>query len=204
MNKIFFKDRVVTLGDDLSKVFQKKRGLFYRYKTRGELKELVEAFREMKQVRKLRIIHDDMKELEAAFKACFTCIGAGGGVVRNEKGEFLAIERNGVWDLPKGKMEMGEDFKTTALREVEEETGLKGLQPGPYLLSTFHTYMLSDELILKETQWFEMQYRGEADPVLQSEEGITQSRWVRPGEAGFFEKNSYRSIAEVLKAGTLV
>ncbi|MEN8157169.1 MAG: NUDIX domain-containing protein [Bacteroidota bacterium] len=204
MNKVFFKERVVTLRDDLSKGLQKKRGLFYRYRNQGELQELVEAFHEMEQIRKLRIFHDDLKELETAFRACFTCIDAGGGVVRNAKGEFLAIERNGVWDLPKGKMERGEDFKTTALREVEEETGLEKLELGRFLVSTFHTYTMEDQLILKETQWFEMQYRGEANPVLQSEEGITASRWVKPGEAGFIKKSTYKSIVEVLKAGNLV
>ena len=204
MNKVFFKDRVVTLGDDLSKASHKKNGLFHRYNNQEELKELVEAFHEMEQVKKLRIFHDDLEELEIAFKACFTCIDAGGGVVRNAKGEFLAIERNGMWDLPKGKMEKGEVFKTTALREVTEETGLEGLESGQFLVSTFHTYTISNQLILKETQWFEMHYAGNAEPVLQGEEGITQSRWVRPGKAEFIKKNTYKSIVEVLRAASLL
>jgi 8-oxo-dGTP pyrophosphatase MutT (NUDIX family) len=51
------------------------------------------------------------------FKACFKVIEAGGGLVLNSKGEFLVIYRNGIWDLPKGKLEKGEDFQTAALRE---------------------------------------------------------------------------------------
>ena len=37
---------------------------------------------------------------------------------------YLMIQRNGLWDLPKGHQEPGEDIRTTALREVSEETGI--------------------------------------------------------------------------------
>lgn len=44
-----------------------------------------------------------------------------------EKGPaFLLLYRDkGVWDFPRGRMESGERSWQTALREVEEETGLK-------------------------------------------------------------------------------
>ena len=51
-------------------------------------------------------------------------VNAGGGLVTNTKGEFLLIRRSGLWDLPKGHQEPGEDIGATALREVEEETGV--------------------------------------------------------------------------------
>ena len=60
----------------------------------------------------------------------------------NESGEFLIIKRNGVWDLPKGKLEKGEDFETAALREVEEETGLEEMVAVTTLLSQ-HTILIS-------------------------------------------------------------
>lgn len=40
-------------------------------------------------------------------------------------GKMLLIQRNGRWDLPKGKVEPGETLLQAALREVEEETGIK-------------------------------------------------------------------------------
>ena len=52
---------------------------------------------------------------------------AGGGKVYNPKNEILFIFRNGKWDLPKGKAEAKETINLTALREVEEETGITGL-----------------------------------------------------------------------------
>jgi 8-oxo-dGTP pyrophosphatase MutT (NUDIX family) len=199
MYKVFFKDRIVTLGDDISRPLINQKGLLYRYKNRKELKELILAFNGMQKVRKLHIIHDDISSLVTVFKSCFHCIDAGGGIVRNPKNEFLVIKRNGKWDLPKGKLEVDEDFETAALREVEEETGLKKLEISQFLLSTFHTYGLSGELVLKETRWYEMLYTGNKDPVLQKEEGITDSRWVQPGEETFLEKNTYKSIRKVMK-----
>ena len=58
------------------------------------------------------------------FKACFTILEAGGGIVFNKRGEFLVIERRGVWDLPKGKVDAGETIEEAAVREVREECGL--------------------------------------------------------------------------------
>ena len=62
-----------------------------------------------------------------AFCREFREVNAAGGLVvrRTEDGPvFLFIRRNGLWDLPKGHQEAGEDIRTTALREVCEETGL--------------------------------------------------------------------------------
>lgn len=204
MYKVFLKDRTIYLGENFSDSFLQKKGLFYKYRNQAELKEVIHAFYGMAGIRKLRIFHHDMEALTAAFKACFSCINAGGGVVLNSRGEYLAIKRNGSWDLPKGKLEKGEDFKTAALREVEEETGLQGIEVAHLLVSTFHVYRISRKLVLKETQWFEMHYPGTENPVLQSEEGITASRWVKPGKSGFVQKNTYKSILDVLKVQSLI
>lgn len=58
-------------------------------------------------------------------------VRAGGGVLlrRGDRGtwEFAVIHRprREDWSLPKGKLDPGESFEAGALREVEEETGLK-------------------------------------------------------------------------------
>lgn len=204
MFKVFIKDRIIYLGENFQDSLTKKRGIFYKYHNQRELKELIRAFYEMKGIRKLRIYHHDLEELTTAFKGCFSCICAGGGVVLNSRDEYLAIKRNGSWDLPKGKLEEGEDFETAAVREVIEETGLKEIEALHLLVSTYHIYKLSGKLVLKETRWFEMRYHGTKKPVLQGEEGITTSRWVKPGKTGFIIKNSYRSILDVLKVRDLI
>ncbi|MEZ5072080.1 MAG: NUDIX domain-containing protein [Bacteroidales bacterium] len=169
MYKVFFQDRTVFFGDDFSRAFARNKGLFYRYINLHELHELIDAFFLLKEIRNLYIFHDDMLELLEEFKSCFHPVDAGGGLVFNPRGEFLVIRRNDTWDLPKGKLEPGEDFETAALREVEEETGLKDLELVHPLMSTHHTYQLGKDRILKKTKWFEMFYGGQDLPVLQAE-----------------------------------
>jgi len=108
------------------------------------------------------------------------------------------ILRNGVWDLPKGKLEKGESFAEAALREVEEETGLAGLELSHLLVSTYHTYTLNGREVLKETRWYEMLYSGDARPVLQGEEGITDSAWLEPGMAARLPGDIWPAIRDVL------
>jgi 8-oxo-dGTP pyrophosphatase MutT (NUDIX family) len=52
-------------------------------------------------------------------------VRAAGGIVTAPDGTMLLIRRNGRWDLAKGKVESGETLLQAALREVEEETGIK-------------------------------------------------------------------------------
>lgn len=204
MYKIFYNDRVVCLEEEAPKGIVRPGTLAIAYEDPEELKVLLDDFSENDQVQELHLFHPDLQELKEAFTGCFKCINAGGGVVLNDEGEFLAIKRNGVWDLPKGKMEKGEDFKTTALREVEEECGLGGLELKEFLQSTFHTYPLKDKMVLKETQWFEMLWKGKGEPILQEEEGITSYRWVKPGKADFLKENTYASILDVLMLRSLL
>lgn len=204
MFKVFFNDRTVYFGDDFSRAFVKNKGLFYKYNNIQELDELLRVFSEVTYIENLYIFHEDMLMLIEEFKACFTLVEAGGGVVFNSKDEFLAIKRNGFWDLPKGKLEKGEDFTAAALREVEEETGLRKLELIHPIISTYHTYLLKNKRILKKTRWFDMRYPGSEAPVLQTEEGITDYRWVQPGETDFIRQNTYKSIMDVLYSRKLI
>jgi len=54
-------------------------------------------------------------------------ISAGVIIVMEREGiwYFLLLEAYGFWDFPKGIVEKGEEEIKTALREVEEETGIK-------------------------------------------------------------------------------
>lgn len=49
-----------------------------------------------------------------------------GAIIEDDKGQILLQRRlNNTWGIPGGLMELGETFESTAMREVEEETGLK-------------------------------------------------------------------------------
>ena len=73
-------------------------------------------------------------------------IQAGGGLVLNEQNELLFIFRRGSWDLPKGKVDLGETIEACALREVEEETGVKNLTLVDFLGITQHPVPSNEEI----------------------------------------------------------
>lgn len=130
-----------------------------------------------------------------------TLIEAGGGLVKNN-GNFLWIYRNNTWDLPKGKQELNEEIFVTALREVKEECGIDNdLSIENFLTTTFHTYSNNNELFLKKTDWFLMNYDGsslELKPQL--EEGITNVKWLNKNQSIDCAKKSFKSIRIVWEA----
>jgi 8-oxo-dGTP pyrophosphatase MutT (NUDIX family) len=198
MYKVFFKDRTVYFGDNFSKSFGKNNGLFYKYNNLQELTELVYVFKELTRINKLFIFHDDIIALFEEFKACFDYIEAAGGLVMRTDGNFLVMKRDGVWDLPKGKLDNGESSEAAALREVSEETGLHELKVIKPILSTFHTYQVTEDMLLKKTKWYEMLYMGNKEPVPEAAERITEIRWAEPGNTDFIRKNTYPSVLDVL------
>ncbi|MBW6481397.1 MAG: NUDIX domain-containing protein, partial [Bacteroidales bacterium] len=76
----------------------------------------------------ITITDADQKTILEYFAEKLVLIEAGGGLVQNPAGEILFIFRRGKWDLPKGKPEKEESIEETAIREVEEETGISGLK----------------------------------------------------------------------------
>lgn len=127
-------------------------------------------------------------------------VNAAGGLVTNSEGEFLLIRRSGLWDLPKGHQEAGEQIEATALREVKEETGIKGLTLGQFIRVTDHTYFRDEKWFLKHTWWYSMTCTGESDLVPQTEEGITEVRWVAKSELPELLSQTYPTIVEVFRA----
>ncbi len=144
------------------------------------------------------------KELFQSIKKKLTIIKAAGGLVENANGEFLFIFRNKKWDLPKGKVEKEEKIKTAAVREVEEECGVKIERRDERLCKTYHVYELGNKLILKRTSWYKMWVKGAPKLVPQKDEGITSAVWVNPLGIQGKIKNTYPLILDVLKAENLI
>ena len=135
--------------------------------------------------------------LSAALLRTFRMAPAAGGVVLAE-GQFAAIQRHGIPDLPKGHIEEGEDAAHAALREVEEETGLKGLTIIRQLPTSWHCYLYEDEWRLKPTYWFLMTTDDPNHTTPQTDEDITEVTFLSEYDLEWFLKNTYRSIADIL------
>jgi 8-oxo-dGTP pyrophosphatase MutT (NUDIX family) len=132
------------------------------------------------------------------FSSFYQIIEAAGGIVRHPTGKFLFIKRFGKWDLPKGKIEKGESPAQAALREVKEECGIENLKIVNELPSTYHTYKLEGNRVMKRTWWFAMDFEGDFHTKPQIEEGITEAKWLVPSQFDMVLENSYRSIAELI------
>jgi len=139
------------------------------------------------------------KETWREFRKNFVLIKAAGGLVKNEKGEYLFIFRNGKWDLPKGKMDPGESPAQTGLREVEEECGIKKLEIVKKIKKSYHIYELKGKQAMKKTYWFEMLCKDDAVPTPQKEEGIQKAIWVKAEEFKQWKKEMYPSIWDIVK-----
>lgn len=160
----------------------------------------------------LSTIHDlDRTDAEAAviltnkvdhywsiFREQFEWIEAGGGLVENEKGEWLFIFRREKWDLPKGKLDDGESIDACAIREVEEETGLHKVEIVGDLGKTWHAYHENGKFCLKQSTWYKMKVAGKQNLVPQTEEDITSIKWLTPDQLDDVLQNTYPSIKEVL------
>ena len=144
------------------------------------------------------LLNKDMAKLKKAFFKHFTLIIAAGGVVSNSNKDILMILRRGKWDLPKGKVEGSETLEQSAIREVKEETGLTNLALTEKITTTYHTYTEFGKHILKETHWYKMQSNTEQTLVPQTEEGITDIKWVKQSEIKKYTSKTYQTIIEVL------
>ncbi|MBK7966304.1 MAG: NUDIX domain-containing protein [Bacteroidetes bacterium] len=163
------------------------------------LKVLVNAFEENPQTESLVIQSENIDETWKKFTSIYTILKAAGGVVINSQtNKLLMIFRNGKWDLPKGKIETGEEPDVAAVREVYEETGIGELKLSKQIKTSFHTYPYKDTVILKKTYWFLMSSTDLSEPIPQQEEGIVEARWMDKAEVKKALKNAYSSIVELL------
>jgi 8-oxo-dGTP pyrophosphatase MutT (NUDIX family) len=151
------------------------------------------------QVSEVTLFHTDVEELWEAFKNHYKLMPAAGGLVRNFAQQWLLIFRRGHWDLPKGKIDPGETPEQAAIREVQEETGLRELTLGPALPPSFHTYRdQQDRRVLKQTYWYLMDTQ-ETQLTPQVEEDIEEAVWMSPTQFFKEKRTVYPNIEQLLK-----
>ena len=173
MYKVFVNEKKLSINNIVNDA---EKNLFYEnHSTIEEALDLLENT----DCTSVNIYGKDPDEIWDLFCDSFTNIDAAGGVVENQNKEILFIHRLGKWDLPKGKIEPNETLENTAIREVEEETGIKNLKLIHFIDSTYHIYRepKNNAPILKTTFWYLMKYYDNETLLPQTEEGITKVEW---------------------------
>lgn len=144
------------------------------------------------------VVTSDVEKTLEHFKSQIKIIQAGGGLVKNPKGDFLFIYRRGKWDLPKGKKEDNENDEACAIREVEEETGITGIHNAQKLCNTYHVYVEDMVTVMKETFWYLMNAQ-EQVLIPQEEEGIKKAEWMNQSQLRRVYANTYPSVKFLVK-----
>jgi 8-oxo-dGTP diphosphatase len=101
---------------------------------------------------------------------------AGGVVLRDGRVAVVHRPRYDDWSLPKGKLDPGESFEDAALREVEEETGLRCT-----LVRELPTVEYEVRGRPKMVRYWAMEVADETAFVPNDE--VDELRWLEPQEA---------------------
>jgi len=189
MYKIFVGDKPIILTTVVEKETNFKN---YKLKT-VDIEKVIKKLQQ-DNIESIRLIGKNKNKLLKRFLKLLPNVIAGGGKVFNEEREVLFIYRNDKWDLPKGKAENKETIDETAIREVEEETGVKDLEITKPLEMTYHIFKRNGQHRIKITYWFEMKtsYNGKLKP--QKNEGITKVKWLNQKQITKAMENSYANI----------
>ncbi|MEW4924922.1 NUDIX domain-containing protein [Algibacter sp. 2305UL17-15] len=193
MYKIFVGDKPMVLSTETSDDKGVKNYKLSRVLLRNVIRKLNES-----SLEEARLVHKNEKKLLKKFLKKLPNVVAGGGKVYNDDGKVLFIFRNGKWDLPKGKIEGKENIEETAIREVEEETGVTGLEIVKPLETTYHIFKRRGRYKIKITYWFEMKTSFDGKLYPQEKEGITKVKWLGKKKTKKALKNSYANIRSLV------
>ena len=196
MYKVFFNQKPIFLTTELVPQTDRTPVLFIKF---SSPENIIKALKS-KKTDCLYLYHQKEDKLWMHFLRHFPIVEAAGGLVRHQDGRFLFIFRNDKWDLPKGRIEKNEPIRIAAVREVEEETGVDGLEIVKPLIETFHVFNRNGKYKLKKTFWFEMKTASTVTLTPQLNEGIKQAVWVLEKEIPQKFENAYENIKQVYQS----
>ena len=199
MYKIYFEKRCMIICSPDDQALADPNAVMFNIGSASDIHDLVEMVEISDTLHRVYIPTSDVKATYKMICSEFLEVNAGGGLVSNRRGDYLLISRNGLWDLPKGHQDPGEDISVTALREVQEETGIEQLQLRELICITDHCYRRDGIWHLKHTWWYDMLYTDPTDLTPQREEDITKAAWVAKSSLPPFLHNTYPSILEVFR-----
>ncbi len=199
MRKIYFEKRCIIVCSPDNQALSDPNAIQFKIGESLDIHTLIGMVEASDSLHRVCISSDDVDSTYRMICTEFKEVNAGGGLVSNRRGDYLLISRNGLWDLPKGHQDPGEEIETTALREVEEETGIHDLVLRGLICVTDHCYRRNGLWHLKHTWWYDMLHTDPTDLTPQREEDISKAAWVAKSSLPPFLMNTYPSIVEVFR-----
>ena len=199
MHKIYFEKRCIIICSPEDQALTDPNAIQFKPGQDIDIHNLVGMVEISPSLYRIFIPTDDIERTYKDICREFREVNAGGGLVSNRRGDYLLISRNGLWDLPKGHQDPGEDIETTALREVCEETGIDDMELRGLICITDHCYRRDGIWHLKHTWWFDMLHTDPDNLTPQREEDISKAAWVARSSLPAYLTNTYPSIAEVFR-----
>lgn len=196
MYKVFIENRPVIIAEKNNLPFE--CSLLFANKVSSIEKDVHPLIKKTLAPTPILILSSDPhKEFERLFEG-YTKIDAAGGIVK-KKDEYLFIKRNGKWDIPKGKLDDSESIESGAVREIEEECGIKNPKLIRLICCTYHSYKYKRKNTIKRTYWYELTYDGNEELVPQLDEGITKVKWFKENKIDKIKNNTFKSIIDVIE-----
>ena len=199
MHKIYFEKRCIVICPPDEQALSDPNAILVSLASSSDVHAFINMFEVSDSLYRIYIPSSDPEATYRMICSEFKQVNAGGGLVRNRRGDYLLISRNGLWDLPKGHQEEGEDIGTTSLREVSEETGINDLILKDLICITDHCYRRDGIWHLKHTWWYDMLHADPTDLTPQREEDISKAAWVAKSSLPLLLPTNYPSIQEVFK-----
>lgn len=198
MYKVFFHDKTIILTNKAYNATAADGDIAYNFNDLKNFESVVMEFLSDKYHNRAIFFYKDTELLAKKFFNIFHPVTAAGGLVENDKGQFLFIFQKGKWDLPKGHVDNNETIRNAAKREVVEETGLHEVDINQSIKPTYHIYFRNNRYNLKTTHWYHMAAPGAQDLKAEAEEGIEEVRWVEKEKAAEYAEKSYKSIEDLV------
>jgi 8-oxo-dGTP diphosphatase len=123
-------------------------------------------------------------------------VHAAGGLVVRADGRIVVVHRPKYddWSLPKGKLDGDESYEDGALREVEEETGVRGRIVEELAPTRYRDRKGRDKIV----RWYRMDFEDEPLAFAPNAE-VDEVRWLTPREAlDLLNYEHDRSLVETL------
>ena len=199
MHKIYFEKRCIIICEPDDTALSDPNAMEFHVGEKIDIHTLVLMFEASQELARIYIPTSNTDKMYRRLCAEFREVNAAGGLVSNRRGDYLLIRRADMWDLPKGHQEAGEDIRTTAIREVREETGVDKLELRDLICITDHCYLRGGVWNLKHTWWYDMLYTDPVNLTPQREEDISKAAWVAKSSLPPYLHDSFPSIQEVFR-----